>query len=203
MVSEGHQIASHTYQHADLDSLDTAGRQQQMGLVEGLLKNIFGYFPTYMRPPYGNCGAACQADMAALGYHVIMWNIDTLDYDNDDPGAIQTSMNIFDSAVSGDASSNAYISIEHDVHQWTVQSLVAHITQTAHSRGYRTVTVGECLGDPSGNWYRDAITGAAVGGGSGGGITPSQDGTCATNSGGRFTCLGSPFGNCCSKWGWW
>lgn len=173
-----------------------------MAQLEGLLNNIFGWIPTYMRPPYGDCGGACQADMAALGYHVIMWNIDTLDYENDSPTAIQTSMNIFDNAVSLDASSHGYISLEHDVHQWTVQALAAHIIQTAHNRGYRTVTVGECLGDPAGNWYRDGTTGAAVSGG-GGGLAVTPDATCGSNSGGRYTCQGSAFGNCCSQWGWW
>jgi peptidoglycan/xylan/chitin deacetylase (PgdA/CDA1 family) len=216
MVAEGHQIASHTYQHQDLNALDTAGRQSQMTLNEQMFANILGYFPTYMRPPYGNCNGACLADMAALGYHVITWSIDTLDYQNDSPSAIITSENIFDSSVSGNAGGNAYISLEHDVHQYTVQVLAAHIIQTAQSRGYRTVTVGECLGDPSGNWYRDATTGNAVGGstggggggtgggtGGGGGLAVSTDATCAANSGGRFTCQGSSFGNCCSQYGWW
>ncbi|KAH8901135.1 glycoside hydrolase/deacetylase [Thozetella sp. PMI_491] len=251
MVNDGHQIASHTDTHADLDATDTNGRRQEMANLEAIVANIFGFFPTYMRPPYGNCGGACQSDLSALGYHIITWNIDTDDYDNDSQGAIVNAMNNFDNAVSGDAAHNAYISLEHDVHQWTVQALAAHIIQTAHNRGYRTVTVAECLGDSSGNWYRDATTGNAVGGGGAGaspnghcgsnnggytcagtsfgrccsqfgycgtsdlfcgsgcqsgygscGITPTQDGTCSANSGGRYSCTGSSFGRCCSYWGY-
>ncbi|KAK5651920.1 hypothetical protein OQA88_11579 [Cercophora sp. LCS_1] len=164
MVAEGHQIASHTYGHPDLNTIDSAARRQQMFSLEAIFKDFFGYFPTYMRPPFGSCNGACLTDMADLGYHVIMWNIDTLDYANQSPTAIQTSMDIFDGAVSTDASRNAYISLEHDVHPYTVSHLTEHILQTAQSRGYRLVTVGECLGDPSGNWYRDAVTGNAVGG---------------------------------------
>src|SRR5690606_3825763 len=33
----------------------------------------------------------------------------------------------------------------------------------ALSAGYKMVTVGECLGDAPGNWYRDAKTGEPVG----------------------------------------
>lgn len=138
---------------------------------------------------------------------------DTLDYNNDGPTAIQTSMSIFDNAVSTNAAANAYISLEHDVHQYTAMSLVSHILATAQSRGYRTVTVGECLGDPPGNWYRDGTTGNAVGGGgssgggggTGGGTTGpavSPDATCGTNSGNKYTCTGGSFGQCCSKYGW-
>jgi peptidoglycan/xylan/chitin deacetylase (PgdA/CDA1 family) len=203
IVSDGHQLGSHTWSHQNLDEITSSQRLEQMVLLENLLKGIFGYVPTYMRPPYGACGSACQADLANLGYHVIMWNIDTLDYNNNSPTAIQTSKNIFDNAVSSNAGGNSYISLAHDVHQYTVQSLAAHIIQTAHNRGYRTVTVGECLGDPSGNWYRDGTTGEAVGGGNGGGLAVSPDGTCASNSGGLYTCQGSSSGNCCSEWGWW
>lgn len=196
MVADGHQIGSHTWKHVDLNLQTTASRRSQMAKIESFLKSTLGYFPTYMRPPFGNCDSACQSDMANLGYHVINWNIDTLDYDNDDPSKIGTSMGIFDNAVSGDSSRNSYISLEHDVHEQTVVSLASHIIQTAHSRGYRTVTVGECLGDPSGNWYRDG-NGNPVG--SGPGVSP--DGRCGPNNGG-FTCAGSVFGRCCSIFGY-
>jgi hypothetical protein len=32
----------------------------------------------------------------------------------------------------------------------------------AHANGYKMVTVGQCLGDPEENWYRDATTGEPV-----------------------------------------
>ena len=35
------------------------------------------------------------------------------------------------------------------------------------------------------------------------GVVPSQDGTCAGRSGGKFTCKGSTHGSCCSVWGYW
>lgn len=197
MVAEGHQVGSHTYQHADLNAIDSNARRQQMGLQEEAIRDILGFFPTYMRPPYGNCDGACLADMNALGYHVINWSLDSRDWELN----VQNSINIFDGNVQSQT-----ISLEHDVHATTVQQLAEHFLQTVRNRGLRAVTVGECLGDSSGNWYRDATTGAAVGGGGGGGgggLQVSTDGTCASNSGGRFTCQGSSSGNCCSVWGWW
>ncbi|KAH8892816.1 glycoside hydrolase/deacetylase [Thozetella sp. PMI_491] len=198
MVSDGHQIGSHTWSHADLNAIDTNTRRTEMAKIEGLTKSIFGWIPTYMRPPYGNCDGPCQQDMADLGYHVIIWNVDTDDYDNDDPNLIQNAMNNFDNAVSTNAGQNAYISLEHDVHQYTVQALVPHIINTVKSRGYKAVTVGECLGDPSGNWYRDS-NGNAVGGS---GVVPSPDGTCGAQSGNKYTCAGSKYDQCCSAFGY-
>jgi peptidoglycan/xylan/chitin deacetylase (PgdA/CDA1 family) len=37
---------------------------------EMALRNILGFFPTYMRPPYSACSAGCEEDMKELGYHI-------------------------------------------------------------------------------------------------------------------------------------
>jgi hypothetical protein len=198
-----------------------------MAGVEEITRDIFGTIPTYMRPPFGKCNAACQADMSALGYHVITWNIDTLDYDNNTPEKIQNSVQIFDLAVAPNATGK-YITLEHDVHQTTVDVLAEATINTALARGYKLVTAGDCLGDPAGNWYRNATTGEAVsgdggsgnpggenpgggelGGGEPGGGEPVEPelpltpgGECGSANGG-YTCLGSWAGDCCSQWGWW
>lgn len=77
--NEGHQIASHTWTHPYLSNLTSAQRKQQMWSNEMALRNILGFFPTYMRPPYSDCTAAsgCQKDMADLGYHITYFDVDT------------------------------------------------------------------------------------------------------------------------------
>jgi peptidoglycan/xylan/chitin deacetylase (PgdA/CDA1 family) len=52
MVNEGHQIGSHTWSHADLQTLSTDAIKSQMTQVETALTSLMGYFPRYMRPPY-------------------------------------------------------------------------------------------------------------------------------------------------------
>jgi peptidoglycan/xylan/chitin deacetylase (PgdA/CDA1 family) len=49
MIAEGHQIASHTWSHQDLDTLDTATFHNQIYYNEMAFRNILGYFPTYLR----------------------------------------------------------------------------------------------------------------------------------------------------------
>lgn len=46
---------------------------------EMALRNVLGFFPTYMRPPYSDCTATsgCQGDMEDLGYHVVYFDVDT------------------------------------------------------------------------------------------------------------------------------
>jgi hypothetical protein len=48
---------------------------------------------------------------------------------------------------------NSFLVLSHDSLQYTALALVPHMLTEIKNRGYRAVTVGECLGDPSENWY--------------------------------------------------
>ncbi|KAJ5650386.1 uncharacterized protein N7484_004109 [Penicillium longicatenatum] len=201
MVLGGHQIASHTWSHEDLSKITPTQRIDQMVKNEAALRNIMGSFPTYMRPPYSSCEekSGCREDLGRMGYHIVLYDIDTDDYKNDNPGLIQKSKDIFDKALAaGNPASHSYLIIAHDAHEQTVHNLTEHMLQTMTRLGYRPVTVGECLRDPREMWYRKdgrwtghiqkttKIFHQQV----------SVDGTCGRN----YTCSGSSFGLCCGQW---
>lgn len=79
MITDKHQIASHTWSHQDLSTLTKEGRYEQMIRLEMALYNVIGKFPAYMRPPYSSCtpGSGCEQDMADLGYVVSYFDLDT------------------------------------------------------------------------------------------------------------------------------
>lgn len=224
MNGAGHQIASHTWGHVNLNEASDELRRSEMSLNEQMFLDIFGWTPTYMRPPYLECSAesGCLGLMAELGYHVISCNVDTKDYMYNDPALIQQAKDRYSDGVSP-SGDGGYIVLAHDIHYQTVFSLASYMIETARERGYNLVTVGECLGDPRENWYRGTGTG-----GGGDGSTPSEpsepsepssaptsgpnlpetpsgpvstDATCGGSNG--YTCQGSGFGNCCSQYGWW
>lgn len=60
-----------------------------------------GRYPTYMRPPYIRCDGPCRETMNSLGYHVIIWDLNTDDYNNDSAQTIQNSRNNVLAAVEG------------------------------------------------------------------------------------------------------
>jgi peptidoglycan/xylan/chitin deacetylase (PgdA/CDA1 family) len=167
--ADGHQIASHTWSHADLSALTSTQRKNEMIKNEMALRNILGFIPTYMRPPYSSCTAAsgCEDDLAGLGYHIIYFDLDTQDYLHNDPNQIQVSKDTVTNFFQGKTVSefNA-LSITHDIEQQTVYNLTEFMLQQITTAGYRTVTVGECLNDPQTNWYRNDTTNAASTGGS-------------------------------------
>jgi hypothetical protein len=59
-----------------------------------------------------------------------------------------------DSVGNSDATTQSFITLNHDNHQQTAYYLTDYMLQMVQSKGYRAVTVGECLGDPDANWYR-------------------------------------------------
>lgn len=158
MYANGHQIASHTMDHLDLDALSESNRQLQMTGFETIMRGILGRYPTYMRPPYSRCSSACLATLSFLGYHCIFWDLDTDDYNNATPGLIKKSKDIVSTAISGaDRRYRGFISIAHDIHHQTVFNLTLHQITAGLEAGFRFVTLGECLNDPPSNWYRTEL----------------------------------------------
>lgn len=209
MILSGHQVASHTWSHEDLSKITPAQRTAQLEKNEAALRNIMGSFPTYMRPPYSSClpRSGCREQLGNLGYHIVLYDIDTEDYKNDDPSLIQQSKDIFDDALSsGSPRTKSWLAIGHDAHEQTVHNLTEHMLQTMTRLGYRPVTLGDCLNDPRENWYRtDSSWPGPVDKKKkkpkkGPKKSPfrqqiSVDGTCGAN----YTCFGSSFGLCCGS----
>lgn len=206
MKSDGHQIASHTWSHQDLSKITREQRIDQLLKNEMALRNILGAFPTYMRPPYSSClpESGCLDDLAELGYHIVLYDLDTSDYSHDSPNAIQVSKDIFNDALAPwSAKDKSWMIIAHDVHEQTVHNLTEHMLRAIADRGYRAVTVGECLNDPEEFWYReDRSAPIRTNNGTKNSkgkkpviVSVTPDGTCGVNT----TCTGSVFGECCSK----
>jgi hypothetical protein len=93
--------------------------------------------------------------MSELGYHIIYFDLDTAGYLNNDATSILNSRVIWDKAINNSSPcSDSWLHIEHDIQSQVVYSLVDYILQSLDASGFKAVTVGECLGDPSKNWYR-------------------------------------------------
>lgn len=195
MYNSGHQIASHTWTHQNLNTLSAADFSNQMIYNEMAIRNILGVIPTYFRPPYVDCNSACFTSLSNLGYHVIYYDLDTFDYANDAPNLIQNSKNYFSNFINPSPASG--LVLNHDTHSQTVYNLTKFMLDTMASKGYGTsVTVGTCLGDPRTNWYRQASSPVECG--TAPPLVVSTEGNCT----GGITCQGSKFGQCCSRYNW-
>ncbi|ODQ52471.1 glycoside hydrolase/deacetylase [Saitoella complicata NRRL Y-17804] len=161
--ANGNQIASHTWTHPDLSTLSVAEQKYEMELNEMALRNILGFFPTYMRPPYSSCTAesGCEDTMNGMGYHVIYFDVDSDDYNQDAPNLIQNSKNWVKGNLT-DANSDNRLVIMHDIHYQTSYNLTTYVLELCKTMGLEFITVGECLGDPEANWYRSSSPASAT-----------------------------------------
>ncbi|KAI8050331.1 hypothetical protein BDF22DRAFT_622468 [Syncephalis plumigaleata] len=146
----GHQIASHTYSHADLDQLNDAGIRDEMEKLDHILKSIIGRRPVYMRPPYGNANANTQRTLNMLGYRIVNWNIDTLDWQH--PQDAQASLKAYREALDRVPTDRkaSFISLQHDIQPSTATNLIEDAVRLVRQRGFRLMRVDECMGDANG-----------------------------------------------------
>ena len=164
MIAEGHQVASHTWSHYNLSGINETARVAQMTKNERAIANVLGFYPTYMRPPYSDCSQAsgCWATMEKLGYHRTYFDLDTTDYLNDSPTLIKNAENVVLNALTGAPAGGDFLAIQHDIHQYSVQTLSPYFFDQIKKKGWTGVTVGECMNDPAVNWYRMPGTGVGV-----------------------------------------
>ncbi|KAH3965203.1 hypothetical protein HBI56_196630 [Parastagonospora nodorum] len=212
MYAEGHQIASHTWSHQNLDKITHEQRVDQMVKNEMAIRNIIGKYPTYMRPPYSACeSAACQADMKALGYVVTSFDLDTDDYNQLTKEKIQVAKDNFKKGVDTAGVNGDALSISHDIHELTALNLTGYMLDYVYKAGWTAVTVGECMNEPVENWYRNSAPGvkpSASPSSSAPVPTPtgptSIDGMCGSVSGQSCIGFNGPAGlsECCSPSGW-
>ena len=133
IVSEGHQLASHSYNHADLSRQTPAGIQYQIGITNQILADAAGDDSYAVRPPYG----AVDADVKAYaGVPLIMWSVDPLDWKYRNTQTVTN--NVLSRVQDGD------IILLHDIHHASVYAAF-NIVDALQAKGYEFVTVYELL----------------------------------------------------------
>lgn len=104
-----------------------------MTQLESALISIVGFFPQYMRPPYYAYNSQVLQTLGSLGYHVMLSDIDTLDWENNSPSAIGQSVNIFQNGLN----SGGTLSLSHDTLQNTVNTLAPAMINAIKAKGLR------------------------------------------------------------------
>ncbi|KAK9663122.1 hypothetical protein K7432_018123 [Basidiobolus ranarum] len=141
---EGHHIASHTYTHISLSkSSDDVIRSEMQKTSDAIFK-VIGKRPQYMRPPYGEYNAKSLAIMKDMGYKVIYWDVDTLDWQH--KNSKQTLKVYKDVLAKANAKNDRFISLQHDIQSSTID-VASQILTSVIKAGFKITTVPDCLGD--------------------------------------------------------
>ncbi|MBP5308798.1 MAG: polysaccharide deacetylase family protein [Clostridia bacterium] len=80
IVSEGHEIGNHGYFHLDHDKISRGKNVEEIENTGKVIQALSGYTPTLFAPPSGAFNAATLSAAESLGYSVVMWSKDTIDW---------------------------------------------------------------------------------------------------------------------------
>jgi len=138
----GHQIASHTWNHAHLSAIrNRTELESQFEQVIQALRKIAGVSPAFMRPPYGEYNDQVLEVASKYGQTVAIWDFDS----GDSVGSSAAdSKNKYD--VIAKRHLSTLLALNHEIYSSTAFEVVPHAIKALQSAGYKLVTLAECLG---------------------------------------------------------
>lgn len=138
VAAAGHEIGNHSYSHPHMTQLSAAEMRDQILLAARAIETRISQRVNLFRPPFGEYNQTLLEVAAGLGYRVIMWTVDSLDWQN--PGAQAVINRVLSNMKNG------AIVLMHNASPDTVQALPT-IIQEIRRRGFSMRTVSEVL-DP-------------------------------------------------------
>jgi len=134
---QGHYQANHTYSHPDLTTLRQEAFNNEINNTNNAIQNATNgqdngrSKPLCLRPPYGASNGNTSSYTAALGYELVLWDLDPQDWRQ--PGADQIANYVISNAYPG------AIVLMHDGGGYRDQTVAAlnTILSTLSAQGYR------------------------------------------------------------------
>jgi peptidoglycan/xylan/chitin deacetylase (PgdA/CDA1 family) len=88
LVQNGLCIGSHGYSHLDHSALDYAANIAELNRAQAVIREVTGISVDLFAPPSGAYGTDALKAAEDLGYRVIMWSKDTIDWRDQDAALI-------------------------------------------------------------------------------------------------------------------
>jgi peptidoglycan-N-acetylglucosamine deacetylase len=76
----GHRIGNHSYTHADLTKMTMVEIREEIQRTDDIISK-YSQGEKIFRPPFGLHNAMVERVAVQLGYRMLLWNVDTLDWD--------------------------------------------------------------------------------------------------------------------------
>lgn len=135
----GMEIANHTATHPDLTGVNDERLRAEIGGAADELEKITGKRPVALRPPYGLQDETVDKAAGEHGQAVVLWDVDTQDWQESDPAAINQT--VTEQVQAGS------IVLMHDIHA-SAPSALPQMVRSLKDQGYTLVTVSELFGSP-------------------------------------------------------
>jgi peptidoglycan/xylan/chitin deacetylase (PgdA/CDA1 family) len=136
MAAEGHEVASHTWDHKILTQIKPDEIRDELKRPNDAIERLTGRKPTLMRPPQGRTNDTVNEISKEMGLAEVLWSVTAKDYTTNDSALIQKRVL--------DQASRDGIILLHDIYPGTVPA-VPGIIDALKERGYVFVTVPQLL----------------------------------------------------------
>lgn len=134
--NNGHEVGNHGYSHIDYDKLDYEKNKEQIEKADNIINGILGKELKYFAPPSGAYNDNTIKAARDLGYEVILWSIDTIDWRQDSNKEV-----IIDRVVK--KAHNSAIVLMHPTEE-TVKALPG-IINYLYEKGYKIGTISDVI----------------------------------------------------------
>ncbi len=137
IVDCGHEIANHGYFHKDHKKLSYDKNREEISVTGVVIEALCGVKPTLFAPPSGSYSDTTLEVAYSLGYSVIMWSKDTIDWRDSDQDVI------YKRAIKNPENGDLVL-MHPKVHTLAV---LPKIIEYYKSIGFSLVTVSESIKD--------------------------------------------------------
>ncbi len=144
-VQEGHIIGNHTMTHPDILKLNAQDAMANIQQAEDALAELIGYRTALFRSPYGSLNPERIKEIEKMGYKIIAWNVDSLDWKS--LTAEQVKTNILENVKEGSIILQHSAGGEGENLSGSVAALNEIIT-ILKGEGYEFVTIPEMFDIP-------------------------------------------------------
>ena len=134
----GHDLGNHSENHKQMSQLSAEECKDEIQKVHDKVKELTGKDMFLFRPPYGDYNDTLLEAANGLGYHVIQWDVDSLDWK--DYGADAIVSKVVDHPHLG----NGSIILMHNGATYTKDALEQVITGLT-DKGYEIVPISELI----------------------------------------------------------
>lgn len=132
----GMEIGTHSSTHSYMSKLNCEDIKAELLSSSKAIESVTGKKVELFRPPYGDYDDELIKAASSLGYHIIQWDVDSLDWK--DLSATDIAMRVIDKATSGS------IILMHNNGLHTAEA-VPVILETLKNKGFEFMTVGELI----------------------------------------------------------
>lgn len=134
----GHDLGNHSENHKQMSQLSAEECKDEIQKVHDKVKELTGKDMFLFRPPYGDYNDTLIEAANGLGYHVIQWDVDSLDWKDYGADAIVSKV------VDHPHLDNGSIILMHNGATYTKDALEQVITGLT-DKGYEIVPISELI----------------------------------------------------------